>query len=253
MSSSITTPMTDEVFASASALPRWPNNTNTSPEYKTARNDLLRSEHELRRQIELVAAQRRALPPGPIMASYTFSEGPASLNEDTPTASTTLADLTSSGRSLVLYHMMFEPSTNDGAVAEPCAMCSMAIDSYNACAPHLAENITFAIVAKAPLSQLRAWAKKRGWSNLRFLSSFDSTFNADINVESKSDDGSVRQEPGVSVFRRDEGGNVRFVYQAFPWIEPGSERGLDLLNGVYNILDLVPEGRGGWYAENDYL
>jgi predicted dithiol-disulfide oxidoreductase (DUF899 family) len=37
---------------------------NESAEYRTARNALLEAEVALRRQIEAVAAQRRALPPG---------------------------------------------------------------------------------------------------------------------------------------------------------------------------------------------
>jgi len=37
---------------------------NESAEYRTARNALLDTEIALRRQLEAVAAQRRALPPG---------------------------------------------------------------------------------------------------------------------------------------------------------------------------------------------
>jgi predicted dithiol-disulfide oxidoreductase (DUF899 family) len=30
------------------------------------------------------------------------------------------------------------------------------------------------------------------------------------------------------------------------------ERGIDLLNPVWHVLDLTPQGRGDWYAELDY-
>ncbi len=61
------------------------------------------------------------------------------------------------------------------------------------------------------------------------------------------------QLPGVSVFKKEDAGEVRHVYTAYASIDPGSERGLDLLAGTYNVLDLTPEGRGQWYAGNDYI
>ena len=46
---------------------------NESPQYRRARNVLLEQEMELRRQLERVAAQRRALPPGgAIPEDYVF-------------------------------------------------------------------------------------------------------------------------------------------------------------------------------------
>ena len=46
---------------------------NESSEYRRARNALLAEEIELRRHIERVAAQRRALPPGGAVAATTAS------------------------------------------------------------------------------------------------------------------------------------------------------------------------------------
>jgi len=243
---SITAPLTEEMFAAASAIPRWPP--RASNDYIKARNELLKEEYELRAQIERIAAKRRALPQGAIMQDYVFDEGPLDLSKDGPTKKTTLADLAADGRSLVICHFMFDPSDE-----EPCPMCSMGLDSYNATIPHVSQNINFAVVGKGPLPKLRAWAKKRGWHNLRFLSSLENTFNKDMNVEDAEWMKFSKQAPGVSVFKKDgESGEVRHMYTAFPAIEPGSERGLDLMNGTYNILDLTPEGRGNWYAENEY-
>ena len=42
--------------------------------------------------------------------------------------------------------------------------------------------------------------------------------------------------PGVSVFARDESGNIYHTYSCYA-------RGLDPLNGCYQLLDLVPKGR----------
>ncbi len=42
--------------------------------------------------------------------------------------------------------------------------------------------------------------------------------------------------PGLSVFRRDDEGAIYHTYSCF-------SRGLDTLNPVYQLLDLVPKGR----------
>ena len=42
--------------------------------------------------------------------------------------------------------------------------------------------------------------------------------------------------PGISVFRKDEDGNIFHTYSTY-------ERGLDMLNGAYHFLDLLPKGR----------
>ena len=49
-----------------------------SPEYRAARDRLLKQEVELRRATEAVAATRRALPPGGVVPRTTFSsrQGP---------------------------------------------------------------------------------------------------------------------------------------------------------------------------------
>lgn len=232
--------MDPSTFDAATTLRRWPE--NTSEDYIKARNELLKEEYELRAKAERVAALRRALPQGNIMPDYTFDEGPADLSTNDASKKTTLADLAADGRTVVLYHFMYAPEDK-----EPCGMCSMIVDSFNGQGKHLAQNINFAIVGKAPLPTLRAWAKKRGWNNLRILSGNGTTFNTDMNVEREGG-----QQPGVSVFKKD-GEGVRHVYTGFQSIEPGSERGLDLLAGTYNVLDLTPEGRGNWYASNDYV
>jgi predicted dithiol-disulfide oxidoreductase (DUF899 family) len=237
--------MDAEILKAASAMPRWP--ANTSGNYIKARNELLREEYELRNHIERVAAMRRALPTGAAMPPYTFDEGPFDLKSDEPVEKTTLDDLAADGRSVVLYHFMYDP-TDD----EPCGMCSMIVDSFNGVGKHLAQNVNFAIVGKAKLSTLRDWARKRGWNNIRILSSGDNSFNADMNVENPTWAKELNQIPGISIFRKDTEKNVRHIYTAFASIEPKSERGLDLLATTYNVLDLTPEGRGQWYATNNY-
>ena len=57
----------------------------------------------------------------------------------------------------------------------------------------------------------------------------------------------------MSVFSRDAAGKVRHVYTTRPSMGDGvSERGIDLLTPVYNMMDLTPQGRGDWYASLSY-
>jgi hypothetical protein len=58
------------------------------------------------------------------------------------------------------------------------------IDGLHGVSHHLAQRVDFAVIAKAPLPKLRAWARHRGWAGLRLLSSHDSTFNLDLGARS---------------------------------------------------------------------
>jgi predicted dithiol-disulfide oxidoreductase (DUF899 family) len=82
-----------------------------SAQYRAARTALLAEEIELRRHIERVAAQRRALPPGgEVIGDYRFEgeHGPV-----------TLADLFGDKTTLGVYSYMFGPQR-----ARPCPMCT---------------------------------------------------------------------------------------------------------------------------------
>jgi predicted dithiol-disulfide oxidoreductase (DUF899 family) len=77
----------------------------------------------------------------------------------------------------------------------------MWIDGLHGVSHHLAQRVDFAVIAKAPLPKLRAWARHRGWAGLRLLSSHDSTFNLDLGAE----DPDGGQWPRVSVFVKRDG------------------------------------------------
>lgn len=229
------------VVANIEQLRLWP--AGTSPEYIAAREELLRAEIELRDHIDQVAAQRRALPLGAALPEYVFAEGPRDLTKDGPVQQSKLSDLASENRSLVIYHMMFDPRDD-----EACPMCSMWVDSLYGVSHHLAQRVDFAVISKAQLPKLRGWARKRGWDGLRILSSYDSTFNADFGME----DERGYQQPGTSVFvKRD--GVVHHFYTGHAQLEVDNiERGMDLLVPVWHVWDLIPEGRGDWYSSNSY-
>ena len=219
---------------------------NESREYLEKREALRLAEMDMFRHIERVAALRRALPPGAEVPDYVFQEGPRDLSEgDSPVSAVRLSDLFSgSGRALVIYHFMYGKKKTTA-----CPMCTMWIDTFNGAAHHIAQNIDFAIVAAADPQTLRAYARERHWHNLRLLSAGDGAFKYDF----RSEDADGRQDSTLSVFTRDDAGKVRHFYTTHPWLdEDMNERGIDLLQPVYNLLDLTPQGRGNWYGSLDY-
>jgi predicted dithiol-disulfide oxidoreductase (DUF899 family) len=220
--------------------PMWP--TAAGEDYVSARVELAKAERLLRDQIEEVAAARRRMPPGLLLPSYTFAEGPADPRADEPVRATSLRELFGDHRTLVIYHLMFHPDED-----EACPMCSMWVDGFNGVTHHLAQHTAFAVVAKAPLPKLRAWARHRGWDRLRILSGHGTSFNADMNAERANGE----QRPMISVYTA-EAGQVRHFYTLPANFLDDAQRGIDLLSPVWNILDLLPTGRGEWYAENSY-
>lgn len=225
---------------------RQTNLTNESPEYLARREELRLAEIELMRQRERVADLRRHLPPGPALEDYKFSEGPLNLESgDSPTRTIRLSELfTAPGRPLVIYHLMFGKRQT-----KPCPMCTAWLDGINGVAHHLAQNVDFVIVAAADPMALRAHARARGWNRLRLLSAGESTFKYDLG----SEDREGHQDSAISVFTLDSRSAVHHFYTAHPWMSPEiKERGIDLLNPIWHILDLTPQGRGDWYTKLEY-
>jgi predicted dithiol-disulfide oxidoreductase (DUF899 family) len=220
--------------------PMWPD--GASEEYVAARVELAKTERELRDRIEDVAAARRRMPPGLVLRDYEFAEGPADLGLREPVRRTRLRELFDDRDTLVVYHLMFHPDAD-----EACSMCSMWVDGFQGVAHHLRQHTAFAVIGKAPLPKLRDWALHRGWDGLRVLSAHGTTFNADLNAERADGD----QRPMISVFTAD-GAAVRHFYSLPANFLDDAQRGIDLLSPVWNVLDLLPSGRGEWYAENAY-
>ena len=225
---------------------RQTNLTNESGDYLAKREELRLAEIELMRQRERVAELRRRLPQGAPVQDYTFEEGPANLDAgDSPTRIVRLSELfTLPDRALVVYHLMYGKKQ-----IKPCPMCTAWIDGFNGVADHLAQNINLAIVAAADTPLLRAHARSRGWKKLRLLSAGSNTFKYDLG----SEDREGKQDSTISVFSRASDGTVRHFYSAHPRMASDiQERGIDLLSPIWNILDLVPQGRGDWYTKLEY-
>jgi predicted dithiol-disulfide oxidoreductase (DUF899 family) len=225
---------------------RYTNLNGESDAYVAAREELRRAEAALIAQQERVATMRRGLPPGPALPDYTFLEGPSDLSAgDEPTREVLLTELVSdTGRALIVYHLMFGKQQTD-----PCPMCTMWVDGFNAVFPHVEQNADLVIVAAADLGPLRDHARARGWSRLRLLSAASSSFKLDLG----SEDAAGSQFPEVSVFNRDGDGTVRHFYSGSPRLaDDVNERGIDPLCATWQLLDLTPSGRGAWYASLSY-
>jgi predicted dithiol-disulfide oxidoreductase (DUF899 family) len=220
-----------------------------SAEYRAAREALLAEEAELRRRIERVADLRRKLPlGGAVIEDYSFQEGAADLDDAVTARAVPLSELFAPGKdSLLLYSFMYGP-----AMERPCPMCTAMLDSLNGAAPHVRQRVNLAVVARSPVERIRAYARARGWHNLRLLSSASNDYNRDYHAEAP--DGS--QLPVLNVFVR-RSGAIHHFYSTellFESPEPGQHpRHLDLIFPLWNLFDLAPEGRGAdWFPRLAY-
>jgi len=209
-----------------------------SDEYRRRREELRVAELDLIDHVERVSALRRGLPADTAVDDYELVD--VSNGEQLR-----LSQLFSApDRALVLYHFMYGKSQTS-----PCPLCTMWIDGYNAVAPHLSQNIDFAIVAAAAPAALEAHAAARGWNEVHLLSAGDSTFKYDLGSEES--DGA--QTEWISVFTLGIDGTVVHRYsKGAQMADDRRERGIDLLTPVWHLLDLTPGGRGDWYPSLSY-
>jgi predicted dithiol-disulfide oxidoreductase (DUF899 family) len=224
-----------------------------SAEYRAARDRLLAQEIELRRATEAVAAARRALPPGGVVAEDYVFDG---LGADGNATGVRLSELFAPARdSLVIYSFMFPRDPGDErpgpergqtallALAEgPCPSCVALLDQLDGAVEHVSQHLTFAVVAKAPLPRVLAFAQERGWRRLRLLSSGANAYNRDYLGE--TDEG--HQRPMLNVFHRD-GETIRHFWGSelfYAPSDPGQDpRHVGTIEPVWNLFDFTREGR----------
>lgn len=219
---------------------RFPRETDA---YRQARDELLEAELALRQQVETVAQLRRQLPlGGEVTKDYIFEEGPRDLADGDEPSRVALAELVEPNHdTLVLYSFMYGPNMD-----KACPMCSSFIDGLQGNARHITQRVALAIVAKSPLARLRAFARERGWNNLRLLSSAGTDYNRDYHGE----DGNAGQIPMLSVFAQRDGSIYHWwssELQAVPAEAGQNQRHLDAMWPLWNVLDVTPKGRGDWY------
>ena len=212
---------------------------NEGVKYRAKRNELLRAEMDLRTHVERVAALRRKLPlGGEVREDYTFegADGPVKLSE-----------LFGKHDTLVLYNFMYGPR-----MKEACPMCTAMLDSLNGAAEHLGQRVGVAVVAKSPIDRIQNFARERGWDQMRLVSSADNSFNRDYQGETANGD----QMPMLHVFTRRNGKIHHFwgSEMLFPSAMRGqNSRHIDMIWPLWNVLDLVPAGRGNdWIPSLSY-
>ena len=212
---------------------------NESADYRRARNALFVEEIELRRHIERVAEQRRALPPGgEVTGDYRFEgeEGPHDL-----------AGLFGDKQTLVVYSYMFGPQRE-----RPCPMCTSLLSAWDGEARDIGQRVALAVVARSPIERLLAFKKERGWRDLKLYSDTNGNFSRDYHgIDKNGGDDSA-----FNVFTRRDG-SIRHFWSGEMGIEsadPGQDpRGAPDLMPLWTILDVTPEGRGiNWYPKLDY-
>ena len=205
-------------------------------EWLAARKRHLSEEKELTRLRDRLSAARRELPWVKVEKDYVF---------DTPDGKQRLADLFDGRSQLMVYHFMFGPGWEQG-----CPSCSFVSDHIDGANLHLSHrDVTLLAVSRAPLAQIEAFKQRMGW-RFTWVSSYGNDFNHDYHVSFTADEmakGEVyynygmeefpsEEAPGISVFYKDPGGAIFHTYSAYA-------RGLDMLVGAYNYLDLAPKGR----------
>ena len=208
-------------------LPEHLHFPNESTSYRQARNALLEEEMELRRHIERVAQQRRALPKGgEVPEDYVF-EGRRRAADRTHQA---LGAVRAGKDTLAIYSFMFGPER-----AEPCSGCTHFLDALDGAALHAAQRINFVVVAKSPLKRLLDLAKQRGWQHLRLLSTAGNTYDRDYFGNSTALSEAMRDQqefkageewdmPILNVFRREEDGTIRHFWGSELLVRAGRAR-----------------------------
>ena len=213
-----------------------PNKIVSREEWTAARRALLAKEKAFTKKRDALSALRRDLPWVRVDKDYMFegSDGPESLS-----------DLFEGRSQLIVYHFMFGPDWEEG-----CPSCSYLSDHFDGAIMHLNHrDVTLVTASRAPLEKLEDYRKRMGW-RFKWVSSLGRDFNRDYHVSFDVDEPGrdevyynyrtttfpSSEAPGLSVFRKDESGDVFHTYSAYA-------RGLDMLIGAYNFLDLVPKGR----------
>jgi len=201
-----------------------------------ARRALLAKEKKYTRLGDRLNQERRRLPWVKVTKRYVF---------DGPNGKETLSALFGRRSQLIVYHFMFPPEWNAG-----CPHCSFWADHYDGTQVHLHHrDTTLVAISRAPFAKIKKFQKRMGWK-FKWLSAGGSDFNYDFyasftpgenrkgtaffNYE-KTNAG-VTDREGASVFYKDRRGDIYHTYSTYA-------RGIDILNGTYHFLDLVPKGR----------
>lgn len=202
-------------------------------EWLVARKQHLADEKAFTRARDKLSAARRALPWERVEQDYVFegADGPV-----------TLAEAFGDCSQLIVQHFMYDPGWEEG-----CKSCSFWMDNLDGVRVHLARrDAAFVAISRAAYPKLAAFKERMGW-DVPWLSSAGTTFNFDFAVSFEPRDEPqlynytaqvirMTELPGFSVFYKNRAGEIFRTYSCYA-------RGLDMLNGAYHCMDLLPKGR----------
>lgn len=211
-----------------------------SQAYREARQALLAEEIEFRRHMTRLTEQRRALPPGPVIAkNYRF--------KDENAFEVGLAELFGDKNTLVTYFWMYGPQRE-----RPCPMCTNWLGAVNGNAADIKQRVALKILGRSPVERQFLFAQERGWRHLDFIQTVGDDYARDLGLLNA--DGS--ENPALVVFQR-QGDEVRLFWSSEmrkEMADPGQDpRDAPDIASLWSILDLTPEGRGtDWYPRLSY-
>jgi len=183
------------------------------------RRQLLAKEKELTRLSDELARERRELPWVPVGKEYLF---------DTDEGTKTLAQLFDGRSQLLAYHLMMEADWE-----EPCVGCSYSADHLDGSVSHLnRHDVTLIGVSRAPLARMEDYRGRMGWE-FPWVSCIGNDFTFDFGPSTPE-----RELHAFSAFALQDG-TVFHTYST-------NDRGTDVMNPTWQLLDRAPYGRNGF-------
>lgn len=204
-------------------------------DYRRVRTALLAEEIELRRHIERVAAQRRAMLLGGEAKGYAF--------RDQDDATLQFADLFGEHDTLVSDLWMFGPKR-----PRPCPMRTAFLDAFDRPSRSIVQRVGFVVIGRSPVARQLAFARERGWQDLQFFQCIGDEFARDYRALGPNGE----EMPALDVWVRRDGRVHHFWASELGGTEDPSQdpRGAPDPTPLWNILDLTPAGRGtDWYPK----
>jgi predicted dithiol-disulfide oxidoreductase (DUF899 family) len=202
---------------------RYPNE---SPEYRKARDELLEEEKALVERVKAVAEKRRQLPlGGKLKEDYKFQ----CANDGKIGEEVLLSELFGDKTTLILYNFMYGPGWDN-----PCLSCTSLMDGFDRTAYQVDHDAALCGIAKAPAEMINEWARTRGWTQIKLVSGYGTTYQADYQAQGENDD---MQLPVLHVFRKKDGDIYHF------WGTELQGNHVDTVWPYWNMMDCTPEGR----------
>lgn len=217
-----------------------------------ARKAFLVKEKAVMKQMDALRAERMELPWVKVTKDYEF---------DSTSGKKTLSDLFDGRSQLIVQHFMFGPGWEEG-----CPGCSFGADNVSGSLVHVTNHdVNYVAVSRATMAEIEPFHKRMGW-NFEWVSSSANDFNFDFNVSFTKEQMaagkgvynyeetkiSSEEMPGVSVFYKNEAGEIFHTYSTFG-------RGTEVSDSAYGLLDMTPKGRnepkngnlGDWVKHHD--